>query len=376
MGNAKSGNKNKHMADSENAGKSNMFDELKKFNKSNMKPTQTRVTNSYATYATEKPAGASTALNEEEIKEFYDENVALQEKAAALANLMKDSKTVCYTGAGISTSAKIPDYRGPNGIWTLAAQGKTVPKLPLESALPTYTHMALKALVDAGLVTMVVSTNIDGLHRRSGLTKSNLAELHGNVYKEVCPTCGADYLRPSNVVDGARQRFTGRLCEKPGCGQALRDSIINFGENLPTREVGKAERYSMDADVGLVLGSSMRVLPACDLPSLCYARKDNPGSLAILNLQKTRFDVNCAVRIFGKCDEFMQMLMASLEIDVPQFDETEYIAEVQRQFETMIQDPNFDKLERYPGINKPCPPNVHAELINKVMKTEPIKPSE
>jgi len=351
----------------------NIFNALKKFDKAKMKPTQTRVTyTSYASFNTAPPAGAATALNDEEIKEFFDEEDVLREKAVALADLIRDKKLVVYTGAGISTSAKIPDYRGPNGIWTLAAKGKKVPKLPLESALPTYTHMALKALVDAGIATMIVSTNIDGLHRRSGLTAHNLAELHGNVYKEVCPTCGADYIRPSSVVDGARQRCTGRLCERLNCRTPLRDSIINFGESLPFTELGKAERHSMDADVAFVMGSSMRVTPACDLPALCNKRKDQPGSLAILNLQKTRFDDDCAVRIFGKCDEFMQLLMAELDIDVPEFDESEYIADVQRQFETIIEDPNFDKLEKYPGINKPCPPNVHAELLGKVGLVEPI----
>lgn len=352
--------------------RTSIFDQLKVFNKKKMKPTKTRVTNRHATYATTKPAGASTALNEEEIKEFYDSDDVLREKAVQLADMIRGKKMVVYTGAGISTSAKIPDYRGPNGIWTLAAKGMAVPKLPLEAALPTYTHMALKALVDEGIVTMVVSTNIDGLHCRSGLTNQNLAELHGNVYKEVCPVCNATYMRPSNVVDGARQRFTGRLCEREGCRTPLRDSIINFGENLPRQELGKAEKYSRNADVALVLGSSMRVTPACDLPSLCWNRKENCGSLAILNLQKTRFDNVCEVRIFGKCDEFMQLLMTELNVDVPEFDETEYIQNVQRQFETIIEDPDFDKLELYPGINKPCPPNVHAELISKVTKLDPI----
>jgi len=306
------------MAEAENTQRFNLFDKLKKFNKKKLKPTETRVTYNYASYSA-TTGGAATALNDEEIKEYYDDEEVLHEKAAALAELMKGKKTVIYTGAGISTSAKIPDYRGPNGIW------------------------------------------------RSGLKTQALAELHGNVYKEVCPHCGAHYLRPSNVVDGARQRYTGRLCEKNGCMQPLRDSIINFGETLPIQELGKAEKYSKKADVALVLGSSMRVTPACDLPSLCYGRKDEPGALAILNLQKTRFDDICEVRIFGRCDEFMELLMAELDIEVPKFDETQYIQDVQKQFETMILDPKFDKIEKYPGINKVCGPDVHAELIEKLM---------
>jgi len=357
------------MAEAENEKKfnPNIFDKLKNFNKNKLKPTETRVTNNYASYSATE-SGADTALDDELIKEYYDDDEVLHEKAANLAELMKGKKTVIYTGAGISTSAKIPDYRGPNGIWTLAAKGKKVPKLPLESALPTYTHMALKALIDEGLVSMVVSTNIDGLHLRSGLTTQTLAELHGNVYKEVCPHCNAHYLRPSNVVDNARQRYTGRLCEKNGCMQPLRDSIINFGESLPILELAKAETHSKNADVAFVLGSSMRVRPACDLPGLCYRRKDTPGALAILNLQKTRFDDKCEARIFGRCDEFMKLLMAELDIEVPDFDETQYIQEVEKQLESMIPDPKFDMIEKYPGINKPCPASVHNELFEKVLK--------
>ena len=124
--------------------------------------------------------------NLEEFKEQGD--VALREKVRQLAGLFKDAKRVIvFTGAGISTSASIPDFRGPNGVWTRQAQGRAAPKgVSLVQAVPTYTHMALAALLSRGAVRHIVSQNVDGLHRRSGVARDALSELHGNCYLEQC----------------------------------------------------------------------------------------------------------------------------------------------------------------------------------------------
>lgn len=319
-----------------------LFAELQKFNKNKMKPTETRVTRNYAQAGAEQSAGAGTAFSEERMKEIIEADDVLQAKATELASLMRNKKTVVYTGAGVSTSAKIPDYRGPNGVWTLAAKGiQSKMGMQLESALPTYTHMALKKLVDEGMVSMIVSTNIDGLHRRSGVPKKNMAELHGNVYKEVCGKCGYDYIRPWNVTKNTRNRFTGRLCERACCSEGikLRDSIVNFGENLPENELTDATKASKECDVALVLGSSMSVSPACLLPT--YTQ----GDLVIVNLQITDFDKRSSLRVFGKCDEFMKMLMEELELKIDEFDETKYIEEVKRQLLSIKEDPDFADVE-------------------------------
>lgn len=95
-----------------------------------------------------------------------------------------------HTGAGISTAAGIPDFRGPNGVWTLESKGlKPSINISFDNAVPTYTHMALKKLCDTGHVKYIVSQNIDGLHLRSGVPRHCIAELHGNMYTEKCNTC-------------------------------------------------------------------------------------------------------------------------------------------------------------------------------------------
>jgi len=131
------------------------------------------------------------------------------------------------------------------------------------------------------ILKYVVSTNVDGLHRRSGIPEEAISELHGNhhlhslklpltififisylgnVYREVCSNeeCKREYLRNFDVTKSrTRQRYTGRLCNH--CGSKLVDSIINFGENLPKKALADANQQSSMADVTLVIGSSMRV---------------------------------------------------------------------------------------------------------------------
>lgn len=87
-------------------------------------------------------------------------------------------------------------YSGPNGVWTLEEKGeKPSINVSFEEAIPTKTHMALKALVDAGHVKYIVSQNIDGLHMKSGLGREYLSELHGNIFVENCNKCRTQYVR-------------------------------------------------------------------------------------------------------------------------------------------------------------------------------------
>lgn len=82
-------------------------------------------------------------------------------------------------------------FRGPNGVWTLERKGiKPNINISFDEAVPTKTHMAIKKLVDSGIVPFVVSQNIDGLHLRSGIERKYIAELHGNMFTEQCSTCG------------------------------------------------------------------------------------------------------------------------------------------------------------------------------------------
>jgi len=251
-------------------------------------------------------------------------------KIDTLAGLWREAKTVVFfTGAGVSTSAKIPDFRGPDGCWTAAAQGRAAPtSIAISQALPTACHMAILTLMrQEGKDSYCVSQNIDGLHRRSGMQADEISELHGNTFKELCWQCGAEYLRAFEV-HGASHRScaecksrvphfchcTPRTC---ACGARLKDSIIHFKESLPVEAVTKAFQWAEKADLCIVLGSSCTVSPACHVPRKVA---ENGGKLVIVNLQKTPLDSLSSLRIFAKTDGLMTALLDRLHIPSMVFD--------------------------------------------------------
>ncbi|CAF0924788.1 unnamed protein product [Rotaria sordida] len=230
-------------------------------------------------------------------------------------------------GAGVSTSTGIPDFRsamdtvlptGP-GAWELrdnktSRSKKAVVIDDMQKAIPSPSHMALVELQRRGILKCLISQNCDGLHLRSGMNPAHLAELHGNMNLEICKKCKARYLRDFDTDTGRLNHSTGRRCDKPECRGQLRDSIINFGENLPEDELNKAFDHAEKADVCLVLGSSLTVTPAADIPRRVAKRKKK---LIIGNLQRTPLYNRATMNIHAFSDTIMQGLMERLNISIP-----------------------------------------------------------
>ncbi|KAI0893794.1 DHS-like NAD/FAD-binding domain-containing protein [Annulohypoxylon nitens] len=246
---------------------------------------------------------------------------AVDKKAEALAKLIRNSKhLIVFTGAGISTSAGIPDFRGPKGVWTLRAQGKQVTgAVNTLQAIPTPTHMALVELQNRGLLKHLISQNCDGLHRKSGILPDRISELHGNNNREYCKDCGTEYLRDFRAVASydktVHDHRTGRKCAR--CDGVLLDSIINFGEALPAEPLQLARDHAKKADVCLALGSSLTVTPANEIPETVGRRKGT--KLVICNLQETPIDGLADIRVFSKADELMIRVMEKLDIPISSF---------------------------------------------------------
>ncbi|XP_059774732.1 NAD-dependent protein deacylase sirtuin-6 isoform X2 [Balaenoptera ricei] len=213
--------------------------------------------------------------------------------------------------------------RGPHGVWTMEEQG-LAPKFDttFENARPTKTHMALVQLERVGLLRFLVSQNVDGLHVRSGFPRDKLAELHGNMFVEECVKCKTQYVRDA-VVGSMGLKATGRLCTVAksrglrACRGELRDTILDWEDSLPDRDLTLADEASRNADLSITLGTSLQIRPSGNLP---LATKRRGGRLVIVNLQPTKHDRHADLRIHGYVDEVMTRLMKHLGLEIPAWD--------------------------------------------------------
>lgn len=205
---------------------------------------------------------------------------------------------VVFTGAGVSTESGLPDYRGPDGVWTRRDKGLPPPRgKRIADVAPNAAHRAFVELQELGKLGFLISQNVDDLHLRSGIRPELLAELHGNVMRVRCRKCEQTY--PKRSAPAA--------CT---CGHTgFKSSVINFGDNLPQADLQAGFDQSSQADVYLVVGSTLLVTPAADMPRAALERG---ASLIIVNLGETPLDDDAAVRITGKAGEVLTRLLTGV----------------------------------------------------------------
>jgi NAD-dependent deacetylase len=218
-------------------------------------------------------------------------------------DLLNDARhVVVLTGAGISTPSGIPDYRSPqSGLWEQGPDMMDVASIyafrhnpraffdwlgPLlrviRAAQPNPAHVALAQLEAAGRVQALVTQNIDLLHSRAGST--NVYEVHGHLREVVCLAC--HFVAPAEpyleafLADGQMP-----CCRR--CRHVLKPNVTLFGELLPHRTMKAAQMHACAADLCLVVGSSLEVAPAGDLPALT---RSHGGRLIIVNYSETHMD--------------------------------------------------------------------------------------
>lgn len=214
--------------------------------------------------------------------------------------ISKAHRIVAFTGAGISADSGIPTYRGNDGLWTKYDPAKyadinyfrrdptyywrffqEVRYHVLSRAKPNTGHLALAALEQRGLLSCVITQNIDGLHQMAG--SEMVIELHGNSRRYVCVECGGEegleevFLRLETALPPPCQR----------CGGGLRPGVVFFGEALPEKALDAATDAAMECDVFLAIGSSLVVTPASSLPVVA---KHHGAKLILINNEPTGID--------------------------------------------------------------------------------------
>jgi mono-ADP-ribosyltransferase sirtuin 6 len=219
--------------------------------------------------------------------------------------IVESEHIIAFTGAGISTDSGIPDFRGPEGVWTRRDAGLPAPRwrIPPAQIAPNGSHLSLVELQRLGKLRFLVTQNTDNLHRRSGIRPELLAELHGNGQLMRCLGCDRLYTRQEVGWDvgrwGPGYRTQGPIAGQPACsacGGRLVSSVVNFGDPLPYREYELAEHHARRCDLMLVLGSSLLVEPAASLVGLALK---SGARVVLVNRGKTPYDRAATLRAWA-----------------------------------------------------------------------------
>jgi mono-ADP-ribosyltransferase sirtuin 6 len=222
----------------------------------------------------------------------------LDERIKTLAQWMFDSThLVVFTGAGISTESGLPDFRGPDGVWTRQAKGLPPKARLLDTAEPNSGHMAIVDLQRMGKLSFLISQNVDNLHLKSGIRPDLLAELHGNVTKLRCTRCEAEVDKSADL-------------DRCSCGGKLVSSVVNFGQPLPRKALADSYWHSRQCDLLVVIGSSLVVTPAADMPRVAL---EHQARLAIINRGETPFDKVAHLRFWERIGKVLPPVVAQLK---------------------------------------------------------------
>ena len=209
------------------------------------------------------------------------------------------------TGAGISTDSGIPDFRGPQGLWTKnpeAEKASNIRYYVSDPALrrvnwarraagqlwadvePNIGHRALVHLEGSGKLHTLITQNIDELHQRAGSDPSKVVEIHGTTRKAACLSC--DWRAEMEVVlDRVRAGEEDPPC--PECGGILKSATVSFGQALDPVNLHRSEKAATDTDLFLAVGTSLTVHPINQTVAIAHS---NGARIVILNAEPTPFD--------------------------------------------------------------------------------------
>jgi NAD-dependent deacetylase len=218
--------------------------------------------------------------------------------------LLDAGRVVALTGAGVSTASGIPDYRGPEGVWTKDPAAERLASIevyvrddevrrevwrrragaPTRTAQPNAAHRALVDLERLGHLHTLITQNVDGLHQAAGSSPERLIEVHGTVHEVLCLACG-DRGPMTPVLDRVLAGDDDPRCQR--CGGLLKSATISFGESLDPAVLQRAHDATFGCEVFLALGTSLVVHPVALLPRTAL---EVGARLIVANAEETPYD--------------------------------------------------------------------------------------
>ncbi|MEJ2716238.1 MAG: NAD-dependent deacylase [Deltaproteobacteria bacterium] len=248
----------------------------------------------------------------------------------AVECLARARNAVALTGAGISTESGIPDFRSPGGLWERIDPGefsidrflqnparfwrihrelKASGDFDLASASPNSAHTALARMEEMGIIKCVITQNVDNLHQKAG--SSEVVEFHGNLLRAACMKC-----RCHEPIENVESRLAEGEEETPRCekcGGLVKPDAVFFGEAIPSRALSVSQIQSHKCDVLLVVGTSLQVFPAAQIP-LSVKLKSPPATVVEVNREPSALHQQVTdILLLGSAGEILQKLLAGLE---------------------------------------------------------------
>src|SRR5437016_2622146 len=232
-------------------------------------------------------------------------------------------RVVVLTGAGISTESGIPDFRGPQGVWTKNPGAEKMATLqhyladpevrkqswrnrlesPAWRAEPNEGHRAIVVIERQGKLRALVTQNIDELHQKAGTDPAKVVEIHGTMRHVVCMSCG-ERAPMERALERVRAGEEDPPCRS--CGGILKSATISFGQNLVADDLERAERAVSACDLLLAVGSSLTVYPAAALVPLAHAAG---ARIVIVNAEPTPYDDIADAVLRGSISEVLPAIV-------------------------------------------------------------------
>ena len=237
--------------------------------------------------------------------------------------LARAQRVVVLTGAGISTDSGIPDFRGPNGVWTKNPEAEKMATLQYYvadpdvrkkawrnraehaawTASPNPGHAALVDLERQGKLHTLVTQNVDGLHQLAGSDPAKVVEIHGTMRDVECLACG-ERAPMERVLARVKDGEEDPPCRT--CGGILKSATISFGQNLVAEDLMRAQLAAETCDLLLAVGSSLGVYPAAGMVPIA---KESGAALIIVNAEPTPFDPIADAVLRGSISEVLPALV-------------------------------------------------------------------